>query len=67
MNLKPLRKAANLTQQQLADKSGIRRVTIARIETGGIPSLNSLMALSAALGCTIDTLLGENTTTQTTA
>jgi len=60
MNLKPLRKAANLTQQQLADKSGISRVTLARIETGACnPSLDTLRALSAALGCTIDTLLNE--------
>ena len=59
MNLKQRRKAANLTQQQLAEKSGIRRVTIARIETGAIPSLNSLRALSVALGCTVDDLLDK--------
>ena len=61
MNLKPLRKAAHLTQQQLADKSGISRVTLARIETGACnPSLDSLRALALALGCTIDQLLGES-------
>ena len=65
MNLKPLRKSANLTQHQLSEKSGINRVTLARIETGACkPSLDTLCALSAALGCTIDTLLGENTKTQ---
>lgn len=61
MNLKHLRKAANLTQQQLADKSGINRVTLARIETGACkPSFDSLRAIASALGCTIDTLLGES-------
>jgi len=61
MNIKQMRKAANLTQQQLADKSGISRVTLTRIETGASnPSLESLRAIAHALGCTIDTLLNES-------
>ena len=47
MNIKQMRKAANLTQQQLADKSGISRVTLTRIETGASnPSLESLRAIA---------------------
>ena len=58
MNLKPIRKSAKLTQQQLADKSGIHRVTIARIENGTAkPGSDTLRALSGALGCTIDALM----------
>ncbi len=62
MNLKPLRKAARLTQQQLADKSGIGRATIARIELGIIPSprADTLASLAQTLHCTIDELVCGN-------
>lgn len=61
MNIKQMRKAANLTQQQLADKCGINRVTIARIETDASnPSLDSLRAIARALNCTVDALLNES-------
>ncbi len=64
MNLKPIRKSAKLTQQQLADKSGIHRVTIARIENGTAkPGSDTLRALSGALGCTIDALMTGSETT----
>jgi transcriptional regulator with XRE-family HTH domain len=60
MKLTLKRKAARLTQQQLADKCGISRVTLARIETNACkPSLGTLCALSAALGCTVDDLLDK--------
>ena len=60
MNLKLIRLSANLTQQQLADKSGIHRVIIARIESGvAKPGSNTLTALSRALDCTIDDLMGN--------
>lgn len=64
MNLQPLRKAAHLTQQQLADKSGVGRATIARIELGVIPSprADTLTSLANTLGCTIDELVrGDRT------
>ena len=60
MNLKPVRLAAHLTQQQLADKCGISRVTLTRIETGARkPSFNTLCAIATALGCTVDDLLDK--------
>lgn len=59
MNVQAIRKTAGLTQQQLANKSGIHRVTLARIENGTAkPGSDTLRALSTALGCTIDELMG---------
>lgn len=61
MKLKLLRKAANMTQQQLADKCGINRVTLARIETEACkPSFDSLRAIARALDCSVDALLNES-------
>ena len=61
MSLKTIRRSAGLTQQQLADKSQIHRVTIARIENGTAkPGSDTLCALSSALGCTVDALMGES-------
>ena len=60
MNLKPVRLAAHLTQQQLADKCGISRVTLTRIEPGARkPSFDTLCSIAAALGCTVDDLLDK--------
>lgn len=45
------REAAHLSQEQLAEKSGVSRITISRIETGRIsPSLKTLNRLAMALG-----------------
>ena len=58
--LKKFRKENHLTQEELAVCSGVSRATIARNETArcGL-SQKSLMALSRALGCTVDELLCE--------
>ena len=48
--LKTERKAANLTQKQLAEKSGISFVTINRIEGGSNPRVSVLNKIFAALG-----------------
>ncbi len=61
MNLRPMRKAAHLTQQELADKCGINRVTLARIETEACkPSFDSLRAIARALNCSVDALVNES-------
>jgi transcriptional regulator with XRE-family HTH domain len=49
--LKELRDKAGLSQQELADKAGIHRVAVARIETGErSPAWDTAMKLAAALG-----------------
>jgi putative transcriptional regulator len=58
MNLRTVRKTVGLTQQQLADKSGIHRVTVARIESENhTTTMETAAKLAAALGCTIDELM----------
>lgn len=45
------RRAAGLTQKQLATKSGVGSGTIQRIESGAVdPQVDTLLALSRALG-----------------
>ena len=49
--LKSIRERRALTQQQLADKAGINRVTIARLETGADqPFPTTIRKLADALG-----------------
>ena len=60
MNVRAIRKSAGMTQQQLADKSGIHRVTIARIESDGhTTTMDTAAKIAAALGCTIDELIKQ--------
>ena len=45
------RKEAGMTQQQLAEKSGVRQVNISRIENGtGNPSVETLQKLAKGMG-----------------
>ena len=45
------RKEAGMTQQQLAEKSGVHQVNISRIENGtGNPSVETLQKLAKGLG-----------------
>lgn len=53
------RKALGMTQQELADKTGVGRTTVTMWETGaGNPRIQVLPALARALRCTVDELLG---------
>jgi putative transcriptional regulator len=53
------RKRAGLTQPQLAEKVGVSRPTIARIEAGGhAPSVTVALALSRELGESVEMLFG---------
>lgn len=58
--LRELRKARGLTQVDLAVKTGIHRVTIARYDEGrrGM-SLKNAAKIADALGCTINELVRE--------
>lgn len=49
--LKELREAANLSQEELAEKAGLSRVTISMLETGAQTNVtaNTLRKLSVAL------------------
>jgi transcriptional regulator with XRE-family HTH domain len=55
------RNQLGLTQEQLAEKVGVSRITIAHLETGIIrwPKLATLQSLSRALETTITALLRE--------
>ena len=58
-----LRNESELTQHALAEKSGVSRATIARMEGDKdySPSADTLKKLAAALGCTIDELVKSDT------
>ncbi|KHL15702.1 helix-turn-helix protein [Mumia flava] len=56
-----LREDAHLSQRALAEASGISQPTLSRIESGARePHLGEQLALSAALGLTLDQLRGTS-------
>ena len=59
MILKPLRIGRHLSQEQLAEMSGLSVRTIQRIESGRTASVESLKCLAAALDVDIETLKQE--------
>ena len=60
MAIKNLREAACMSQEELARKAEVNRVSIARYEAGErIPSLAIAARIAHALDCTIDDLLHE--------
>jgi transcriptional regulator with XRE-family HTH domain len=63
--LRSVRQRKALTQQELADKAGVNRVTIARLE-GGVdePRPATLRKLAAALGVEPVTLMGRSAETR---
>lgn len=52
------RRRAGLTQQQLAEKVGVGRVSIARIEGGTPPSVTLALRIARELGEAVETLFG---------
>lgn len=44
------RKAASLTQEELAQRAGVSRMTVSRIEAGMDPRLSTLQELARAMG-----------------
>ena len=59
MILKEIRLSKHLSQEQLADMSGLNVRTIQRIESGANASVESKKCLAAALDVTIETLEQE--------
>ncbi|OEK04346.1 helix-turn-helix domain-containing protein [Roseivirga misakiensis] len=58
-NVKHYREKSNLTQTELAEKSGLSLRTIQRIEKGSLPKGHTLTSLSNALGIDPDKLLNH--------
>lgn len=59
-NLKDLREARGLTQQELSERSGVPRPTLAHLESGqGNPTLSVLIKVAAALGIGIEALVSQ--------
>jgi putative transcriptional regulator len=57
--MKRAREHAGLTQQEAADRAGIHRVTLARLETDARkPSAVLALALARALDTTVENLIG---------
>lgn len=64
-NIKMIRKAKGLSQDELASKLNVVRQTVSKWEQGlSVPDADLLIALSEALETPISTLLGENVTIQ---
>jgi len=56
--LKKLRERRGLTQQQLAERIGVHRVTVAKLETGALrPGVDVLEALAKVLKVKVTDLL----------
>ena len=60
-NLRSIREEMQLTQTELAEKSGVGRVTISRLETGELKetTAGTLSKLARALDVSIDKLIEE--------
>jgi transcriptional regulator with XRE-family HTH domain len=59
MTLRQMREASALTQQQVADASGLTQASISALELGkhSSPRLDTLQTLAAAYGVTLDELV----------
>ncbi|HMR81020.1 MAG TPA: helix-turn-helix transcriptional regulator, partial [Polyangiaceae bacterium] len=58
-NLKRLRESRGLSQQRLADASGVPRPTVAHLESGTAnPTLSVLMKVAAALAVDLGEMVG---------
>lgn len=58
--LKSIRKRADMSQEQLAEKLGVSRQAVTKWETdAGIPDIENIMAISALFDISIDELLSD--------
>src|SRR6185503_1671586 len=61
VNLKDQREAKGLTQQELSDRSGVPRPTLAHLESGqGNPTLSVLIKVASSLGIGIEALVAAS-------
>lgn len=57
-NLQTLRKANNISQEQLAERLDVSRQAVSKWETdGGYPEMDKIIALCSLFGCTMDELI----------
>lgn len=60
MSIKDKRIAINMSQEELAQASGVSRVAIARYEAGTrVPNIVIAARIAKALGCKLDDLIGK--------
>lgn len=60
-NLKKLRKASKLSQEDLAEKVGVSRQSVSKWECGeSYPEMNNILTLCHIFGCKINDLVQEN-------
>lgn len=65
MRIKTLRKAAGLTQTQLATKLGLSQNSLSQWETEVVlPRTRNIPQLAEVLGCTIDELFADDAAEQ---
>lgn len=57
--MKLARKAAGLSQEQLAEAAHISQPTVCRIELGAFASVETMMAIGAALGVDYRTIMPD--------
>jgi transcriptional regulator with XRE-family HTH domain len=58
--VRSVRESRNLTQDQLADRAGLRKELVSQIESGSlIPSLSPLIRIARALGVRLGTFLDD--------
>jgi DNA-binding XRE family transcriptional regulator len=50
------RRRAGLTQRQLAERIGVGRATVARIEAGALPTVRIALAIASELGESVESL-----------
>lgn len=63
INMVERRKALGLSQTDLATKAGVTQGAISMIEKGiRTPSLDVIIKIAGALGCTVDDLIGKEET-----
>jgi transcriptional regulator with XRE-family HTH domain len=51
-----LRFRSGLTQEELAERAGIARESVSRLERGGMPQFTTAAALARALGVPVDAI-----------
>ena len=57
-NIKKLRKAKGMTQEELAEKTNVSYQAVSKWENGGSPDIEMLPILANTFGVTIDELMG---------